>query len=421
MKHKILYGLMSLVMLCTFVACSDDNGLDTGKITIPKGQPTNITLAANEAEGRITLNSNADISAWVSDVKDGSPASDIEWIEVNQPHKDDGTWYINYNLQTNTTGASRTAYIVVVAEDEKLSFTITQSDETDPDIPSAILTGMIEIKCEAFEPAADNSGTYLSNGVSYFALTLDGGMPREMVHFWTDDLDNGPGQIGVTQCENRQITTFYHDNNGIQAEIANYERYLTSGREEKMVVSRHSMDFIGYRRIAKSGTYHWTDEPGIAQWEPVYSSKGGHIEQMKHTDTDGEEHVYIFTWKDNLLTKIEEQGTGNTVTFSYANPSLRNLYMTFDLNWVLPTELETLDFAAGDVTKIWAALGYIGMPSELYATEISEYIKHDNLTYTYRMNYEPHPYRGIKVNVAHLVNGVQDSYKIWEFNFCNMQ
>lgn len=420
MKHKILYGFMSMLMLCAFAACSDDDGPDGGKISVPKDQPTTIYVAANEAEGHITLNSSVNISVWVSDVKDGSPVTDIDWITVNQPHKDDGKWFINYNLQFNTTGASRTAYIVVVAEDEKLSFTITQSDETDPDIPSVNATGTVKIKCEAFEAADDNSGSYLSDGASYYELILDAGMPREMVHLWTDDIDNGPEQIGDTECENRQITVFYHDNNSIHAEITDYERYLPSGREETSAISRHHMELLNFKRLANNGSYEWTDEPGIAQWEPVYSPKGGRIEQMKHIDTTGEEHFYTFIWEDGLLMKIEEQGTGNTVTFSYANPLLFNLYETFDLNWVLPTELETLDFAAGDVTKIWASLGYIGVPSDLYATEISEYIKDNNVTYTYRMNYETHSSGGIKVNVAHLVNGVQDSYKIWEFEFYNM-
>ncbi len=422
MKHKILYGLMSLVMLCAFVACSDDNGLDTRKITIPKGQPTNITLAASEIGGQITVRSNLSISAWVSDKKDGAPANDIEWITVDTPYKDDGTWYINYNLQTNTTGASRTAYIVVVAEDEKRSFTITQSDETDPDIPIADLSGMVEIKREAFEPAADNSGTYLSNGVSYYGLFLYDGMPKKMIHSWTDDLDNVPGQIGDVQCEVIRDTKFEflpgNNHHSINATVTEYERYLPSGRETTHIGSRHQMELFDDQRSAKSGSYEWADEPGTARWIPSYSSKG-YIEKMKQSDTSGEESVYIFTWKDDLLMKIEEQGTGNTVTFSYANPSLINLYSTFDLNWILGS-LETLDFAAGDVTKIWASLGYLGMRSNLYATEISEYIKADNITYTCRMNYETSA-RGIKVNVAHLVNGVQVSYEIWEFNFYNMQ
>ncbi len=418
MKQKILYGLMSMVMLCAFVACSDDDGPNEGKISVPKDQTTNISLAANETEGQIILKSDAGISAWVSDVKDGAPSTDIKWITVNQPHKDDGVWIINYNLQTNTTGSSRTAYIVVIAEDEKLSFTITQSDEIDPDIPSHNATGTVIMKCESFEDFFEN-GSYQSDGTNYYELTLDAGMPREMIHIWTDEIDNGSGQSGDSECKNRQVTEFSHDSNRIHAKITDYERYLPSGREETTVVSHHYMDLFNNKRLAKGGSYEWTDDPGTAQWAPSYSQTG-YIDQMNHRDTTGEEYVYNFIWQDGLLMKIEEQGTGNTVTFSYADPSLTNLYSTFDLNWVLPSQLETLDFAAGDVTKIWALLGYFGMHSNLYATEISEHRKEENLTYTYRMNYELHTSGQIKVNVAHLVNGSQNSYKVWEFDLFNI-
>ena len=205
MKQKILYGLMSILMLCAFVACSDDDGSNGGKISVPKGQPTNISLAANEVEGQITIKSNVNISAWVSDVKDGAPTTDIEWITVNQPHKDDGIWFINYSLQTNTTGTSRTAYIVVVAEDVKLSFTITQSDESNPEMPDVNMTGMVTIKGETFEDFLGD-GSYKSDGVFYYELILDAGMPRGMVHLWTDEIVNGPGQSGDSECKTKQVT-----------------------------------------------------------------------------------------------------------------------------------------------------------------------------------------------------------------------
>lgn len=418
MKQKILCAFLSVFVLSVFFACSDDDGPNGGKISVPKDQPIDIILAANETEGQIILNSNASISAWVSDVKDGAPSVDIDWVTVNQPHKDNNRWSINYNLQVNSSDNPRTAYIIVVAEDERLSFTITQSNEIDPDIPSADLTGLVEITCESFEDFFGN-GSYQSDGKSFYTLTIDAGMPREMVHLWTDDLDNGPGNSGDSKCENKQVTAFTHDDSNIYAVITDYEKYLQSGREESIVVSRHQMELQNPLRLAKSGSYEWTDEPGKALWEPTYSQKG-YIERMKHIDTTGEEHIYEFTWKDGLLMKIEEQKTGNTVTFSYADPSLENLYSYFDLNWVLPTELETLDFAAGDVTKIWTSFGYLGTHSRLYATEISEYVKADNITYTYRMNYELKSDRQIKVNVAHLMNGVQSSYKVWEIKFHNM-
>lgn len=409
---------MSILMLCAFVACSDDDGSNGGKISVPKGQPTNISLAANEVEGQITIKSNVNISAWVSDVKDGAPTTDIEWITVNQPHKDDGIWFINYSLQTNTTGTSRTAYIVVVAEDEKLSFTITQSDETNPDMPDVNMTGMVTIKGETFEDFLGD-GSYKSDGVFYYELILDAGMPRGMVHLWTDEIVNGPGQSGDSECKTKQVTEFQRKLNGITATIKNYNVYLPSGRQETVGISEHSMEFLGEQRIANGGRYKWFDENEMTEWKATYD-EAGHIVQMNNNDGGTDWLYYIFTWKDGLLTKIEEARTGNIVTFSYANPSLQNLFKTFDLNWILPVELETLDFAAGDVSKMWATLGYLGIQSPLLATEVSEYRKIDDITYTYRMNYETYSEETIKVNVAHLCNGVQNSYKVWEFKFNNM-
>lgn len=418
MKHKILYGLMSMLMLCAFAACSDDDGPDSGKISLPKDQPTTISVAANETEGQITLNSNVNISVWVSETKDGSPATDIDWITVNQPHKDDGMWFINYNLQPNTTGASRTAYIIVVAEDEKVTFTITQTNEEDPGIPDSVADGHIMISCETFEDYT-GSGSYKSDGEHFYELHLVADFPDKMFSAWTDEIANGPGQSGDTECETVQTTEFRRTPSGISATITDHMVYRPSGREEIVTLSEHLMNFLGEQRIAKDGSYKWMDEDETIGWQATYDD-AGHIIQMNNNDGGTDWLYYLFTWKDGLLTKIEEARTGNSVTFTYANPSLRNLFKNFDLNWILPKELETLDFAAGDITKIWSSLGYLGLPSTLLATEISEYRKEDNLTYTYRMNYELHTSGRIKVNVAHLVNGVQNSYDVWDFKFSNI-
>lgn len=413
MKHKILYRLTAMIMLCFFAACSDDDDPCGDKISVPKDQPTNISVAANETEGQITLNSNVNISAWVSDVKDGSPTTDIDWIAVNQPHKDDGKWFINYNLQRNTTGASRTAYIIVVAEDEKVTFTITQTDEDDPNIPDYAIDGHVTISCETFEDYT-GSGSYRSDGIHFYELHLEADFPCEMLSAWTDDLVSGD-----TKCETVQTTEFRRTMNGIAATITDHMVYRPSGYEEIVTLSEHTMNLLGEQRIANDGSYKWTDEDETVGWQATYDDDW-HIIQMNNNDGGTDWLYYIFTWKDGLLTKIEEARTGNTVTFTYADPSLQNLFKTFDLNWVLPKELETLDFAAGDVCKIWASLGYLGVPSTLLATEISEYRKEDNLTYTYRMNYELHTSGQIKVNVAHLVNGSQNSYAVWDFKFVNI-
>lgn len=417
MKQKLFYCLVAVTMLCALAACSNDN--EAGKLSVPKGQPDNITLAANETDGHITLISDVSIFASVSDTKDGFSNNNIGWIEVNDPFKDDGKWYINYHLQRNTTGSSRTAYIIVVAQDEKMCFTITQTDKDNPniDMPDDEVIGNVIISCETFNDYK-MTGSYESDGVSNYELQFAGGFPFKMTSAWIDDLDGQPD----TKCETEETTEFKHTQNGIYATVTNRLVYRPSGREETEIKSKHLMNLFGPNESASDGSYEWADEEGVTRWNATYDG-AGHIIQMNNDDGGSLNGVliYLFTWKDGLLTKIEEANTGNIVTFSYANSALKNLFKTFDLNWVLAKELETLDFAAGDVDKIWASLGYLGVSSTLLATEISEYRKEDNLTYTYRMNYEHYDSGKIKVNVAHLVNGKQDSYAVWNFKFTNIK
>jgi hypothetical protein len=106
--------------------------------------------------------------------------------------------------------------------------------------------------------------------------------------------------------------------------------------------------------------------------------------------------------------------------FTYADPDLKNLHSTFDLNWVLPRDLECYDFAAGDVTRVFAATGLMGNTSRLLLTAITEYTS-DNHTYSYRMNYETNTTDQTVVVAARFVDDIQTSYHVWTIEYYNIE
>jgi hypothetical protein len=106
--------------------------------------------------------------------------------------------------------------------------------------------------------------------------------------------------------------------------------------------------------------------------------------------------------------------------FTYADPNLKNLHSTFDLNWVLPTGLECYDFAAGDVTRVFAATGLMGNPSDLLLTAITEYTD-DRNTYSYRMNYKENTKDRTVVAVMEFSDDIQTGYKEWTILYENIK
>lgn len=104
---------------------------------------------------------------------------------------------------------------------------------------------------------------------------------------------------------------------------------------------------------------------------------------------------------------------GMEITIKYADEALVNRMKTFDLNWILPNEIEGYDFAAGDITRLFASIGCMGKQSRLLMTEI---VSKNNygLTEHYSMSYIRNSQSEITVRVDVYYNGTHTSYSIWD-------
>jgi hypothetical protein len=81
----------------------------------------------------------------------------------------------------------------------------------------------------------------------------------------------------------------------------------------------------------------------------------------------------------------------------------------------LPTDLECYDFAVGDPSKIFAALGLMGNPSKYLITSITEY---DGKTYySYKMDYKENTTEKTVVTVNRFIDNSLDSYSEWTINY----
>ena len=111
--------------------------------------------------------------------------------------------------------------------------------------------------------------------------------------------------------------------------------------------------------------------------------------------------------------------SGGVVTITYADPALLNLHRQLDLNWIVPGSLEYYDFAAGDITRIFASFGLMGNPSKHLATEISENDGHT--TWSCRMTYKENSAEKTVVTATDFVNGRQREYAEWEIMYHNIK
>jgi hypothetical protein len=322
---------------------------------------------------------------------------------------------LTFTLDNNTSGSNRTAYIIILCEDDKLVITVTQTTETEGD--STIAQGRVEIEEKWY---VNNSGIgYSYDGTLNYVLEYNGDLPIKMKSTWRDDIDPGPNPPADhdSYCINHETTEFSwgSDSQSVKATMQNLVTYYPSERTEIEDRSEHYAEFKDGRAV--KGWYKWDDEDNRADWEATYDN-AGYLASTKNNDGTSSWDTYTYSWKDGCLEKIV--WTANKrVVFTYADSGLKNLHSTFDLNWVLPPDLECYDFAAGDVTKVFAGTGLMGNPSGLLLTAITEYTG-DNHTYSYRMNYKENTLDRTVVTVMEFADDIQTGYKEWTINYSNI-
>ena len=123
--NRMLRVSAVLVSVMLAVACSDKDDDDPGKLDPLPGQSTSVTYAANTGSGSVEFVAASNWSAWTDSDPTRSPG-DVEWIEIHNPNGGAGEVNLNFSLERNRSGQERTAYIVVVCEDDRMEFRITQ-------------------------------------------------------------------------------------------------------------------------------------------------------------------------------------------------------------------------------------------------------------------------------------------------------
>ena len=407
--------MLPLIALSLLISCSsDDDG--PKKIVLPEGQATEMSFAANSSEGSIKFTAVSSWSAWTSSSSRAS--EEIEWLTLSTTHGSAGEVIIPFNLERNRTGKERTAYIIVVCEDETTSFRITQSNEDsdNPDIPDINIGGHIAIQKSNYINGA--------NGIEYDGVTLyevhyEAGRMVEMICHYRDDMAKPIGGTGDDYCETEETTRFeYDDANGRVRAIIHIESTYYPSKKVETEDSEHELAYEilpGAKIRALNGSYYYPQEGGYpAKFDFSYDS-AGYLTQSRNDDgQEGKWDTSTFSWKSANLTSITS-GYG-TIGFDYLDSSLLNTIAGFDLNWALLNEFEVLDFAAGDITKIWAVCGFLGNGSKNLATAITE-TSPSGRKRSARLSFTEHSSERTRVKVEQFYDNEQVGYSDWEITY----
>lgn len=410
---KYLFLLISIALCATLAMTSCTSSEDEPqKITIDKGQSTNLSLAANSSGGQVNFSAAASWSAWVSTTSSGAP-EDVEWLHLDTTHGEAGYVAVSFRLDRNQTGKSRTAYIIIICEDSRVVLTITQTTEEDGDepLPGEPVSRIVVRKTNFIY----YDGNAYEDGEVNYVLNYHGDKLMDNTSHWRDDIDNGPGVQGDDYCENTEEFNLDWQNETVTATSYTSTYYRPSGKHETSG-SMHSAQFKyiqeGERQIT-AGSYKW-DEDGMQTDYEVSYDTNGYISEVRNNDGTTHWTAYRFKWSDGNLVGITSTD-GTEITIKYADASLVNVMKTFDLNWVLPTEIEGYDFAAGDITRLFASIGCMGKPSRLLMTEIIS--KNNGFTEHYSMTYTRNSHSEMTVRVDVYYNGNHTSHSVWDIHY----
>jgi len=411
MKLKHLLCALAAILVCSLSACTSSEDEPTS-ITVPDEQ-TSITVPANQYSAEVKFTAAAPWSAYTS--TEAREANDVEWIHLNDTHGSAGAVNLSFTLDYNNTGASRTAYIVILCEDTKVVITITQTSEDNPDVQNPIDHGTVEIEVNEYI----DSGGIEFDGTTTYMLEYGNGLPLRMECKWRDDIEGYD-----SYCLNVETYNFTWDGNNradaqnVKVDVQTEATYYPSERKEIEDPSEHYAEVRN--GMVVSGWYWWPQEDRYkTDWDASYDTNG-YLVSSKNNDGADMWGTCTMTWTDGNLTKITSDDD-SYVTITYADPSLVNRHHEFDINWVLPAELECYDFAAGDISKIFPSIGLMGKASKSLITSITEYNDSGAEVYSYRMSYSENTKDKTVVKVMRFANGIQTSYSEWTIKYFNIK
>lgn len=417
-----LCTLVMFVLCVAIPSCSNPED-DPGIISLPKDQPASVSYAANETSGQVTVVAQSPVSAYVSRDASGSNL-DVDWLTIDYPFQDDGKWMINFQMAYNATGKSRTAYIVILCESEKVIVTVTQTNEEDSQVSTN--EGKIIAICRPYYinpsgvPEQEYETKYeviYENGVGEVAFSQS--RPALMTMEYRDDYGGGQDEYEIS---NQVLTFHWPENFGVNCSLkidGKLERTSYPSMKQEIETEEHSVEF--QNGLAVKGSYWGAGDERPIEWDADYSAEN-YIVSTRNGEENPNPQFWeksMFTWVDGNLQRIVSNRDNATVTMKYADNRLRNRHLSFDLNWILPIDLETYDFAAGDVSRLLPCFGLMGRQSRNLLTEVSE--NKDGKIYTYRMEYTVNEAYRTEVKVSRFFNGELQAFSEWTIEYHNIR
>jgi hypothetical protein len=163
MIKKGIFGfrLLLIVGIATvaFNSCSKDNDDKKPAIQVKNDNDLTQTVYADKIQGVSGGVTFTTTGAWTSTIKTSATpasvsqlrASEATWISISPDHGDEaGDHTIVISLEINTTGADRTAFIIISSGGTKITITVTQKGRTEN---GKIPTDPNKFQLDAFGPS----------------------------------------------------------------------------------------------------------------------------------------------------------------------------------------------------------------------------------------------------------------------------
>ena len=124
---------MAFIAAALLASCSDDKDYsgDFGQIKVPDTRQLEQTVSADDTQSArgVTFTTEGAWTSTIAETRAEAPA----WISISPDRGDAaGSYTLKITLEPNTSGASRTATIVITCGTSKIEITVTQEGADDP-------------------------------------------------------------------------------------------------------------------------------------------------------------------------------------------------------------------------------------------------------------------------------------------------
>ena len=124
---------MAFIAAALLASCSDDKDYsgDFGQIKVPDTRQLEQTVSADDTQSARGVTFTTE-GAWTSTIAETRAEAPV-WISISPDRGDAaGSYTLKITLEPNTSGASRTATIVITCGTSKIEITVTQEGADDP-------------------------------------------------------------------------------------------------------------------------------------------------------------------------------------------------------------------------------------------------------------------------------------------------